>query len=153
MNTALIYRDGEAVPAIQAAARPRLLRRPTPLALLLTNALMVLDAQGNVSLPASFDKNTLLLRGIDPALATSLMQAPRFTAGKHPVTLTVNGQRHGRVDVRFNGEGALCFDRTLLDAASLNVPSRLLGDSQCHDFLGTSPQTVIDRIRRTLPWH
>ncbi|VVO08250.1 Outer membrane usher protein FimD [Pseudomonas fluorescens] len=145
MNTALIYRDGEAVPAIQAATRPRLLGRPAPLALLLTNALVILNAQGDASLPTSFDKNTLLQRGIDPALATSLIHAPRFTAGKHPVTLTVNGQRHGRVDVSFNREGALCFDRALLDAASLNVPSRLLDDSQCHDFLGAWPQTVIEQ--------
>ena len=145
MNTALIYRDGEAVPVIQAAARPRLLWRRAPMALLLTNALMILDAHGDVALPTSFDKSTLLQRGIDPALATSLMQAPRFTAGRHPVTLTVNGQRQGRVDVTFNQDGALCFDRTLLDAASLNVPGRLLGDGQCHDFLAASPQTVVEQ--------
>lgn len=105
---------------------------------------MVADAHGNVPVPASFDKNTLLQRGIDPALATVLMQTPRFSAGRHPVTLTVNGQRHGRVDVTFDREGALCFDRPLLDAANLNVPDRVLAESQCHDFLGTSPQTVID---------
>jgi outer membrane usher protein FimD/PapC len=145
MNTALIYRDGEAVPVIQAATRPRLLWRQTPMALLLTNALMVLDAHGDVSLPTSFDKNTLLQRGIDPALATSMMQTPRFTIGRHAVTLMVNGQRHGRVDVTFNQEGALCFDRVLLDAANLNVPTRMLGDSQCHDFFGTAPQTVIEQ--------
>ena len=114
------------------------------MALLLSNALMMLDAYGEVSLPASFDKDTLLQRGIDPALATLLMQAPQFTAGRHPVTLTVNGQRHGRVDVTFDREGALCFDRTLLDAANLKVPSLTLDDSQCHDFLGSAPQTVIE---------
>jgi len=143
MNTVLIYRDGEAVPAIQTAARPHP-GRWTTVALLLSNALIVVDAHGNVPVPASFDKNTLLQRGIDPALASVLMQTPRFSAGRHPVTLTVNGQSHGRVDVTFDREGALCFDRALLDAANLNVPDRLLGDSQCHDFLGPSPQTVID---------
>ncbi|QAY88162.1 fimbria/pilus outer membrane usher protein [Pseudomonas arsenicoxydans] len=143
MNTVLIYRDGETVPAVQTAARP-LPGRWTTVALLLSNALMVADAHGNVPVPASFDKNTLLQRGIDPALATVLMQTPRFSAGRHPITLTVNGQRHGRVDVTFDREGALCFDRPLLDAANLNVPDRVLAESQCHDFLGTSPQTVID---------
>ncbi|WP_237885311.1 fimbria/pilus outer membrane usher protein [Pseudomonas sp. PGPR40] len=144
MNTVLIYRDGEAVPAIRAAVRAPLVRRQASLALLLTNALMVLDARGDVSLSPSFDKNTLMQRGIDPALATSLMQAPRFTAGKHPVTLMVNGQRQGRIDVTFTREGALCFDRSLLDAANLNVPDRLLDDGRCHDFMGSSPQTVIE---------
>ncbi|MHC8342304.1 fimbria/pilus outer membrane usher protein [Pseudomonas sp. RT6P73] len=144
MTTVSIYRDGEAVPVIRAGARSHPWRRRTTMALLLSNALMMLDAHGEVLLPASFDKDTLLQRGIDPALATLLMQAPRFTAGRHPVTLSVNGQRQGRVDVTFNREGALCFDRALLDAANLEVPALTLDDGQCHDFLGTAPQTVIE---------
>ncbi|BCX70351.1 fimbria/pilus outer membrane usher protein [Pseudomonas izuensis] len=143
MNTVSIYRDGEAVPVIRTA-RPCSLRRRATLVLLLANTLLVPDARGEALLLAAFDKNTLLQRGIDPALATSLMQAPRFTAGRHPVTLSVNGQRRGRVDVAFNREGALCFDRPLLDAANLNVPDQMLGDGPCHDFLAASPQTVID---------
>jgi outer membrane usher protein FimD/PapC len=143
MTTVSIYRDGEAVPVIRVGARPHPWRRTT-VALLLSNALMMLDAHAEVSLPASFDKDTLLQRGIDPALATLLMQAPRFTAGQHPVTLSVNGQRQGRVNVTFDHEGALCFDRALLDAANLKVPVLTLEDGQCHDFLGTAPQTAIE---------
>ncbi|MGE8150672.1 fimbria/pilus outer membrane usher protein [Pseudomonas vancouverensis] len=143
MNTVSIYRDGKAVPVIPSA-RPCLLRRRAPLALLLSNALLVSDTWADDLLLATFDQNTLLQRGIDPALASSLMQAPRFTAGRHPVTLSVNGQRHGRVDVAFNRKGALCFDRPLLDAANLNVPDRRLDDGPCHDFLAAAPQTVID---------
>lgn len=143
MNSVLTYRGGKAVPVIQACARFELVRR-APMALLLANTLNVFDAAADVSSPASFDKNTLMQRGIDPALATLLMQTPRFTAGKHPVTLSVNGQRQGRVDVTFNGDGALCFDRTLLDAANLNVPDRMLDGGRCHDFLGASPQTIVD---------
>jgi outer membrane usher protein FimD/PapC len=143
MNTVSIYRDGEAVPVIRAA-RTKLLRRWATAMLLLASALMVLNAQGDPLLLAAFDTNTLLQRGIDPALATSLMQTPRFTAGKHPVTLSVNGQRRGRVDVAFNRQGALCFDRPLLDAANLNVPDQLLDDGKCHDFLAAAPQTVIE---------
>ena len=144
MNTVLNYRDGEAMRAIRASAAPKWLRRLMLLALLLTLALMMLYAHGAESVPASFDEDTLLQRGIDPALATLLMHAPRFTAGRHPITLTVNGQRQGRVDVAFNEDGALCFDRGLLDAANLNVPADLLDDGRCHDFLGTSPQTIIE---------
>ena len=143
MNAVLIYRDGKAVPAIRACTRFQMIRR-APMVLLLTHALMVLDAQASASSSASFDKNTLMQRGIDPALATLLMQASRFTAGKHPVTLSVNGQRQGRVDVTFNDDGALCFDRALLDAANLNVPDQMLDDGRCHDFLGSAPQTIVD---------
>ncbi|VVQ01864.1 Outer membrane usher protein YraJ [Pseudomonas fluorescens] len=143
MNTVLIYRDGNTVPITQACPHLQLIRR-APMALLLTNTLMVLDVEANVSSPTSFDRNTLMQRGIDPALATLLMQTPRFTAGKHPVTLSVNGQRQGRVDATFNDDGVLCFDRTLLDAANLNVPDRMLDGGRCHDFLDASPQTIID---------
>lgn len=144
MNTVWTYREGEAVPVIHCA-RPFSLRWPVTVTLLLAGALMTHDVQGDVASATSFDQNTLLLRGIDPALATLLMQVPRFTTGTHPVTLTVNGQRQGRVDVTFDRTGALCFDRALLDAGNLNIPERTLDDGRCHDFLGTSPQTIIDQ--------
>ncbi|WP_433736994.1 fimbria/pilus outer membrane usher protein [Pseudomonas putida] len=144
MNTVSIYRGGEAMPVIRPHARPHQLQRRATAALLLANTLLVLDAQADPMLLAAFDKNTLLQRGIDPALATSLMATPRFTAGKHPVTLSVNGQRRGRVDATFNRQGALCFDRPLLDKANLTVPDRILDDGKCHDFLAAAPQTVID---------
>jgi outer membrane usher protein FimD/PapC len=145
MNTVTIYRGGEAVPVIRSAARPRLLTRRTTSALLLINALMVLDARGDDLLLASFDTNTLRQRGIDPAVASLLMEAPRFTTGRHSVTLSVNGQRQGRVDVAFDRTGTLCFDRTLLDKANLNVPEQTLDDGHCYDFLGNSPQTAIEQ--------
>ncbi|MGY2259741.1 fimbria/pilus outer membrane usher protein [Pseudomonas sp. SDO55104_S430] len=144
MNTVSIYRDGEAMPAVRPTAHPRL-RRTLVLALLLTNALVVLDAHGDELLLAQFDVSTLRQRGIDPALATMMMKAPRFNAGRHSVTLTVNGQRHGRVDVAFDRSGALCFDRTLLDKANLIVPERTLDDGRCYDFLDSSPQTSIEQ--------
>ncbi|MBV6827101.1 fimbria/pilus outer membrane usher protein [Pseudomonas sp. PD9R] len=149
MNTVLFYRDGEAVPAIRLAnARAYRARPGHCVALLLGNLLMLLDAQAeelsNVAWPVSFDQNTLQQRGIDPALATLLLAAPRFTAGKHPVTLTVNGQRQGRVDVTFNDQGDVCFDQTLLDAADLIVPVGLPDDKRCHDFIRAWPQTLIE---------
>lgn len=143
MNTVSIYRDGEAMPVIRTA-RPRVSGRRATVALLLASAMTGLDARGDALLLAAFDKNTLQQRGIDPALATALMQTPRFTPGRHPVTLTVNGQRRGRVDAMFNRNGALCFDRPLLDKANLKVPDQRMDDGQCHDFLATAPQTVID---------
>ncbi|WLG51879.1 fimbria/pilus outer membrane usher protein [Pseudomonas sp. FP1742] len=150
MNTVMIYRDGEALPATRLIAHPHASWLWMKTALLLANVLMVLDAHAEVSAPVSFDKNTLQQRGIDPALATLLLAAPSFPAGRHPVTLSVNGQPQGRVDVRFNRDGALCFDRDLLDAANLNVPEPLAdtqaaNDTPCHDVLGTWPQTVVEQ--------
>jgi outer membrane usher protein FimD/PapC len=145
MNTVSFYRDGEAMPAVRTVAHSRGYRRQTTQALLLINALMVLDAHGDDLLLASFDTNTLRQRGIDPDLATYLMQAPRFTPGRHPVTLTVNGQRRGRVDVAIDRQGGLCFDRALLGTANLIVPERTLDDGRCYDFLGAAPQTAIEQ--------
>ena len=142
MNTVRIYRDGEAMPITQASAARARLRQATLMAVLLSNAAVMANAQG--TLPTSFDQHTLIQRGIDPALATLLMQAPQFTPGTHPVTLTVNGRRHGRVDVTFDREGALCFDRALLDAGNLKVPERVLDDGRCYDLLSTSPQAVVE---------
>jgi outer membrane usher protein FimD/PapC len=145
MNTVSFYRDGEAMPSVRTVAHSCRLRRQTFMALPLINALIMLDAHGDDLLLPSFNTHTLRQRGIDPALAMLLMQAPRFTAGKHPVTLTVNGQRRGRVDVSFDPAGALCFDRTLLDTANLNVPEQTLDDGRCYDFLATSPQTAVEQ--------
>lgn len=150
MNTVMIYRDGEAMPAIRLIAHPHACRLWMKAVLLLAIVLMALDARADVPSPASFDKNTLQQRGIDPALATLLLAAPSFPAGRHPLTLSVNGQRQGRVDVRFNRDGTLCFDRDLLDAANLGVPEQLVdaqpaNDTPCHDVLGTWPQTVVDQ--------
>jgi outer membrane usher protein FimD/PapC len=160
MNTVSIYRDGKAVPAIRVGhARPGLYRHWTKVALGLTNALIMTDACAEVgaNTPSltSFDKKMLQQRGIDPALATLLLEVPRFTAGRHPVTLAVNGQRRGRVDVMFNQKGDVCFDRALLDAANLSVPTARLDaehnvdalpvkGSRCFDVLGTWPQTLIE---------
>ncbi|KAF1028742.1 MAG: Outer membrane usher protein YraJ [Pseudomonas sp.] len=90
----------------------------------------------------SFDPQTLARRGIDPELANLLLNAPRFTPGRHAVNLSINGQRRGRIDVTFDRQGALCFDRALLDAGDLVVPGT---EAECRDFLAAYPQTVIEQ--------
>ncbi|WPN29152.1 fimbria/pilus outer membrane usher protein [Pseudomonas sp. P5_109] len=150
MNTVLKYRDGEAMPAIRSADTfPQLSRAKTAMLLLLSNVLIGLEANAEdlnaASLLTSFDQNMLSQRGIDPILATLLLAAPNFTAGRHPITLTVNGLRSGRVDVTFNGEGDLCFDPALLDAANLTVPPTPASDKGCFDVLATWPQTRIEQ--------
>jgi outer membrane usher protein FimD/PapC len=131
VKTVFSDRDGEAVPDTLA--------RFTLSALLLAYALWpgTLWAEER----PGFDATTLHQRGIDPQLASLLLDAPRFAAGRHAVSLRVNGQRRGRLEVGFDQQGALCFDRALLDAANLIVPA---DDGPCHDFLERYPQSLVE---------
>lgn len=131
------YRDGKAVPAA-----PCLLTLP---AWLLSCALLPDRAWADEY--SGFDAKTLNQRGIDPQLASLLLEASRFTAGKHAVSLRVNGQRRGRVQASFDQHGALCFDRTFLDTANLVIPA---DSGRCHDFLGQFPQSLVEPDPATL---
>ncbi|WP_248731094.1 fimbria/pilus outer membrane usher protein [Pseudomonas sp. MWU13-2517] len=135
MSTVNTDRDGEAVPGVC------LRRILAGLALTLGGGLAANDAMAE----GAFDPQTLAQRGIDPELANLLLEAPRFTAGRHAVYLYVNGQRRGRVDVAFDRQGALCFDRALLDAGDLRVPADNPDGSACLDFIDDYPQTVIEQ--------
>ena len=100
MNTVIHFRDGKAVPGVS----PRL----ALLVLTLSQGLLTNLAWAQTpSSTGSFDPQTLLQRGIDPELASLLMQAPRFTQGRHALNLTVNGQRRGRVDVSVDQHGEI----------------------------------------------
>ena len=138
MNTVIHYRDGKAVPGVS----PHLALLVLTLSLGLPTNLAWAQTPSSSD---SFDPQTLLQRGIDPELASLLMQAPRFTQGRHALNLTVNGQRRGRVDVSIDQHGATCFDPPLLNAAQLVTPSSgPAEESRCYDFLQQYPQTVIE---------
>ncbi|HEF5151793.1 TPA: fimbria/pilus outer membrane usher protein [Burkholderia multivorans] len=72
-----------------------------------------------------FDIETLKERGLDPALAQYFAEKPRFVGGVHRVSVSVNGQPRGTVDVRFDEHGNVCFDRTLIARARLRLPDEL----------------------------
>ena len=135
-------RRGQAVPAVSPRRAHTLL---AGLALTLGGSLPYEAAWASDNLIAgAFDPQTLSHRGIDPELANLLLQTPRFTAGRHAVNLSVNGQRRGRVDVEFDHQGSLCFSRALLDAANLIVPDEVETPG-CHRFLERYRQTVIEQ--------
>ncbi|MFL1414960.1 fimbria/pilus outer membrane usher protein [Pseudomonas fildesensis] len=140
MDTVINYRDGNAVPGVSPR---RSLAHLGGVAWAVSHVLLANQAWADDA-PAtgSFDLQTLHQRGIDPQLASILLEAPRFASGRHTVNLTVNGQRRGRVDVAFDAQGGLCFDPALLDAGQLVVPPRSLG--ACHGFIEQYPQTVIE---------
>ncbi|WP_256593025.1 fimbria/pilus outer membrane usher protein [Pseudomonas sp. 2822-15] len=139
MKTVLSYRDGEAVSDTPA--------NPALSLVLLLCALVPAKAWAEGASPSGFDAQTLHQRGIDPQLASLLLAAPRFAAGRHTVNLRVNGQRRGRQDLTFDPQGNLCFDRALLDAANLVVPSDTVG---CQDFLAQYPQALVEPDPATL---
>jgi len=96
---------------------------------------------------AGFDLATLQARGIDPSVARYFRDAPRFNEGVQVVELTVNGERLGLADARFDSAGQLCFTRSLLERAGLRTPSGVIDKSSdperaCHDFRGDYPSTV-----------
>jgi len=131
VKTVLNYRDGDALPDIP--------NRSALSVLLLACSLLPAEAWGAEQ--TGFDATTLHQRGIDPQLASLLLDAPRFAAGRHAVSLRVNGRPRGRLEVGFDQHGQLCFDQALLDAANLRVP----GDSgPCHDLFAQYPQSLVE---------
>uniref|UniRef100_UPI0030DB34DC fimbria/pilus outer membrane usher protein n=2 Tax=unclassified Pseudomonas TaxID=196821 RepID=UPI0030DB34DC len=139
MSTVMTDRDGEAEPGVSLRRARR--RWLAGLALAVGTTLPAAKPLAD-EVAGSFDPQTLSQRGIDPTLANLLLQAPRFAAGRHALNLNVNGQRRGRIDVVFNDQGGLCFNQALLDAGSLKMPA---DNAECHDFLSTYPQTVIEQ--------
>lgn len=104
-------------------------------------AMLSMGSAGGLAAAMPFDSETLRLRGIDPQVAEYLSQAARFTAGSHPVALSVNGQPRGQVQARFDSLGALCFDQALRDAALIAGA----GDGErCGAFVEQYPQTQVE---------
>lgn len=96
---------------------------------------------------AGFDLATLQARGISPSVAQYFGRSARFTEGEKVVGLSVNGERIGLADARFDSQGELCFTRRLLDRAGLRVPSSVIdksvpSDQACHDFRADYPKTA-----------
>lgn len=93
-----------------------------------------------------FDLATLQARGINPSVAHYFRNAARFSEGVRVVELTVNGERIGLTDARFDSDGELCFTRSLLDRAGLRVPSAVIdkqAEHACYDLRGEYPKTLI----------
>lgn len=137
--------------------RSRLVRRPEELfklnGLSLSVCLAMLSGVSGHSLAqpqtsiAGFDLATLQARGISPSVAQYFRKAPRFSEGVRVVELSVNGERIGLTDVRFDSDGEVCFTRGLLERAGLRVPSLVdnkgaPSDAACHGFLADYPETV-----------
>lgn len=96
-------------------------------------------------MPASFNDQMLISRGIDPALANSLLAGQQFGAGHHRVALKVNGKTRGQVTIRVDENDRLCFDANLMRAAQLRLPSSHdHKPAGCGGFLAAYPETQVD---------
>lgn len=140
---------------IRKCADRRLYRRPLLVTLLALHTVDLWAMEGErVSRTSSttFDTETLRARGIDPQVAEYFRQAPRFREGAHPVTLVVNGVKHGLIEARFDPAGQLCLDRPVLERAKLRVPASMQvvpqdgtgSDDLCHAFARSHPATQIE---------
>ncbi|WP_321959427.1 fimbria/pilus outer membrane usher protein [Burkholderia cenocepacia] len=95
----------------------------------------------------NFDTSILQQRGLDPQVADYFRAAPRYRPGRSRVAVYVNDIRRGRINTRFDENGAPCFDRAFMDAARLVVPDAkyaMDGDSgpdTCYDFARAFPGT------------
>jgi len=96
---------------------------------------------------AQFDMAILKNRGLDTSIGDYFASSAKFTPGRKPVSLTVNGKDKGSVTARFGKDGELCVDHAFLQSAGLQVPSTLRSDkineSECHDYKQDFPSTVI----------
>jgi len=93
-----------------------------------------------------FDAQVLKARGIDPQLAQYFRLAPRFEQGERQVTLEVNGTAKGRTHARFNENGELCADSSLLASAGIHAPERTLqapDTGACLLFTQAIPEAVV----------
>ncbi|WP_321909646.1 fimbria/pilus outer membrane usher protein [Burkholderia cepacia] len=97
----------------------------------------------------NFDTSILQQRGLDPQIADYFRAAPRYRPGRSRVVVYVNDIRRGRINTRFDDDGAPCFDRTFLDAAGLVVPDAKYavdgdaGPDTCYDFARAFPGTDV----------
>lgn len=102
-------------------------------------------AESRAGAGATFDPELLRQRGVSAELAAYFQDAPRFTPGRHKVSLQVNGKRVGQVYAAFLEEGELCLDTALFEAAGMQAPpaGSEHSPSGCIDLAGLYPQSEL----------
>lgn len=99
------------------------------------------DSPGEIE----FDRQALINRGLDPALADLFRHTPKFAPGVQRVTLEVNGRRRGKADARFDESGELLATTALLKAAGLHIPETVasLPEDATFDLREAWPQAIV----------
>ena len=91
-----------------------------------------------------FDTETLKSLGIDPGVSEYFAHKSRFMPGAAPVTLKVNGLEKGHFVAKIQQDGEICFDRALMEHASIRVPDDY--HDGCYDYLKSHPEAVINLL-------
>ncbi|MGE8465270.1 MAG: fimbria/pilus outer membrane usher protein, partial [Pseudomonas putida] len=101
--------------------------------------------ENRASAGPTFDPELLRQRGLSAELAAYFQDAPRFTPGRHKVSLQVNGKRAGQVHAVFLEEGDLCLDAALFEAAGMQVPpaGSEADPPRCIDLHALYPQSEL----------
>lgn len=114
---------------------------------------LLLTCQGVMS--TEFDLDVLKARGISPEVAAYFSEAPRFSPGTIPVSVSINGNDKGTINAQFSTEGQLCMDAHFLQQAGLKIPSDLASASldssakgdqtplPCDDYATYYPGTTV----------
>ncbi|SFS18608.1 outer membrane usher protein [Dyella sp. OK004] len=90
-----------------------------------------------------FDTKLLANRGYSEEVARFFSREARFLPGQKQVTVTVNAGRGQLREVRFDGEGQVCFERALLHQLGMRVPETPEGDA-CLDSKEVFPAMRVD---------
>lgn len=90
-----------------------------------------------ISKAAEFDLKTLAALGYTPDVAEFFGKEARFLPGVNTVNIQVNVARSYTVDARFNADGQLCIDNTLLAALKLRQ-NKLASDCEALSTLWPS---------------
>lgn len=86
-----------------------------------------------------FDTGTMKSLGLSEHLGDYFAKESRFLPGISPVDVAVNGTAKGRVDARFNQQGELCADSTLLRKAGIKGGNSSDAGGECRDLRAAWP--------------
>ncbi|QJU26261.1 fimbrial biogenesis usher protein [Escherichia coli] len=104
-----------------------------------------------------FDTETMKSLGLSERIGDYFAKEARFLPGVSVVNVIVNSHNKGRVEVRFNEQGELCANNTLLRKAGIKDPETHHAEEECRDLRVSYPTGTItlfpneSRIELLLP--
>ncbi|WP_395480150.1 fimbria/pilus outer membrane usher protein [Candidatus Curculioniphilus buchneri] len=102
-----------------------------------------LAASINENCDVTFDVALMSERGIDPKVGNFFRHKSQFFPGETTVILSVNGKTYGRVKVRFDEEGQLCFDENFRTFFASVYPNKFSKKNSSSDLKHTWSKTKI----------
>ncbi|QAU24755.1 hypothetical protein EO087_12780 [Dyella sp. M7H15-1] len=101
------------------------------------------EDRGASAASVQFDTKVLADRGYGEDVARFFAQRARFLPGVQMASVSINAGYAQLMDVRFNGDGDVCFDRQLLSRLRLRRADDLAEES-CHDVRRLFPGSRVE---------